>query len=382
MKVISVPTYTYNFYHASITDEKMRVTFGNRISLMSLKPLKISVEKLADRMAADKYNELKGGDPMFLTVARAAKLDYIFTVEHPDGPEGHVYLAGAEGTRTQQGLRMESFASPMRILSQHQEHHEFENMAPVSLLRFTVSDKEKLDNTVEVDGVEMVDTALERALKIMDIDQMYGMPPTKDREALIKSHEGVRKFAAEAPDKVIGDNSDVFGLGTLLDKVMEKINNDMGTMDATKVRFTRSTITDFSDVAMVNEQGQLRNAVRLRLSHISQPTWNEADEEMKAAGYIGYWHFPEAAYGEPVKELEDEQHAVVAFSGFHDLKIAVKHMDAISPAGEFAMPLQVYVALMGKEPSETMDHLEADEFNRQHALPVDAIPRPTGAIAS
>lgn len=364
MKINSIKTYTYHAYHAVVMDEKGLLHTGNRITVLSEKPLKVTAHKLEDKLVDGGYYDKNGDDPMAVTLLRNSHLDYMLTFEHPD-EKGKVFLVDD----TVAGGRADVFDSPLRVMSQHDEWFLYEDYAPVPVIATLTRQKDLVGE--EVDAKDLLEASMKRVERIAEADAKFGVKTAAAKAAERIKREGpeLLKMAASLPDELRQAAEAMFA------KVAAEVVGGDGvqrqTLDGDKARFTPAKATDFTRVALLDDNGNMSQRMQLlRVAHLDDPTWHQPDEDMKAQGFIGFWEFPRAVLGSAGERTAD--HIEVIYSGFDNLKVAVKTVDAIAPAGMMPIPVEVYRALANAEPTETMSAKEASAYSRDHlAKPID-----------
>jgi len=334
MKIQSAKTYSYSFYHAMVIDQNVKISAANRICVLSTKPLTVTTSLFQERLDEKNY----AGNGMIVQMIKGAKCDHLITLEHPD-KDGVLYIVSAEGDK----IRTEHFDSPMRILSQHDEWTEVPEWTPLMIIQ-SMGIKEKLESEpIETDT--LLAESIEKAKTMAVSDRKFGLE-VKDEvvDELVKAGEQLREMVTSMPDVTVGANGPE-------------------PLDGDKARYATVKATDFTKVAIFDNDGTPHAIDWMRVAHLSAPTWHsEPKDYMKAHGYIGYWEFPEAALGE--RQADTGDGVQVAFMGFKGLRVAVHKIDSINPAGEVPIPLDVYRALSDKEPDSTMSAEEAVKFGK------------------
>jgi hypothetical protein len=130
-------------------------------------------------------------------------------------------------------------------------------------------------------------------------------------------------------------------------------------------------VTDFDDAAVILE-GKLSTQPLIRVCSLDQPTWKAVDPEKNAnlynMGYRGAWVFRKGALGE-----KSDDSTMVGFCVLDGLPVLVKTAESINPAGELAIPREVYETLGGStEGKSLMDREAAEAFNLKHGVRLNA----------
>lgn len=365
MKIESVKSYTYTFYGAAIVDEDGALHTYSRVSVVSFKPLALAVDRMQDRIDSVLGDDaFKHAEPLMLSMLKGAEVTNIHKLVHPDGPSASVFvMINRDGHIIQH-----AYHSPLQILSKYDRSAAIEDWMPYPIAKVMVGDSLQLEHEPR-EVADLLNDASKRMDYIRDTDAAFDVVTPPETIARLKTEqEKLKQMAESMPDVVVGGPED-FNSARAVAEIMRVASGDTPAtaVDGDNTQFVEAKVTGFSNVGMVAPGGHTRNADLLRIIHLSDPVWHEPDQEMQAEGFIGYWLFPEATIGQRVPIGSSTTHVVVEYTGYKDLKIAVRSFDAITPGGMTAMPIEVYRALAGKEPERTMTAKEAMKYTMEHS---------------
>lgn len=361
-RINTAKSYSYHFYDAAVVDAGGAVKFSRRLVLASVAPLKIEVTKF-DPREIPSYKATgtdAASEPMLAKVMTALGMDNLMTVTAAEGEIDIFYASDDFGSKPP----FEAYASPMRVLSQRPDFVEYIEDVPKTIIENALanrSDKAPPLVWTEHEAVDLMSAGLEKTRKVAEEDTKRGYASafTKAKDAHLAMGAAIMDLLKAKPEMELSDK--------LMGEALKTRNVIHGKeLDGDAERYVPVDVTDFAKVT-IESSGRERHAERLRLAHPEPPVWHPADDAQKAEGFLGYWLFPSAAIATGMPDRKTDTHMVVEYTGYRDLKVMVKDVDAINPAGQVALPAVVYTALTGKTPETTMDAEEAHRFTVSHS---------------
>lgn len=354
MKITTARVYTYTIYGAALMGDNGKVAAASgRITLMSLSKARIKstghsfendpAPDLATRIfrmaGFDHRITLDSATPLWLT--EKPDPDTLAIVGRPIGLHGEVISIGAD-------------------VIARVEH------MPIEMVQHLMDASPGVALVEERDAKDVIISTMECAKALAEEDSKHGLLDSTVVADLSEMMSESAKMQARL------DELDKPAPGSFMEFAKSQGSAYEGVLDGSDLRYVVATATDFQNVyvpAPMNGTAVLAPA--LRMLHIEPPTWHEPSDKMKASGVIGYWQFPSAAVGESMQQNGEQ---MVGFSVVNDFKVLVRSQDAISPAGQLAIPLPVWQRIARTEnvPEHTMSVDEGDAFNKAHCVPTHA----------
>lgn len=350
----SIHATSFTLYDAAVLDSTgLRAI--ERLNVMSTEPITATVMTLEDYFAAngkaEDFAAAKDGWPRtLLDMLNGGGMKYVIKLE----TTGSLYsVSPAMGENKPVGM---TYKPPMVVISKHDRWGDLSGWVPVSLFETFGGFKRDKAKVEGKDAKFMMQAASERVSKMMEIDRSFGRKIPEGAGAMVGLIGELSKLIEKASDEI---------------KLDKRPKGNLGTFDGEDIKYVPARITQFTNVALYGSDGDGGASMNhLTVSHLADPSWHEADAEMKSRGFIGYWEYPRAAVSFSDFKRDSGGKVMVEFSGYRDLRVAVTSFDSIQPGGESGVPEMVWRALAddGAEPPTLMTEQESYDFDRSHAF--------------
>lgn len=400
MKVDTVKVHTMVIFHAAALDQ-IGLKLDEQMRLLSLSPFEYTVEPLDELLGRIKGEAVT---PMLGKALLGMGVKHKVTVSNAENDI--VYGKHVKGDT----YSFMHFGNGLVVMSEFDRVMVTEEYVPMEVARKMFKDKPITAHPVEASVVML--ESINEARQRQQFAKSLGIPVDAEEEAdferMLREGEDVANVVRGWTDadkgKRIGDlpgdqqgklrkllSSYAERVGVGVEEVVAKTGTIGGVkqtnvgelLQVDEMRFVKAQATDLLNAGL--QHGDHYHEIpAVRVAHIGAPVWHEADEAAQAQGYIGHWEFEHGALvsnamdavPKSIRDQLEEDDAEIVTMSFgvasdgHTIKVAVKSQDAISPAGEIAIPSPLYVQLFGHEPEgETMGGTEMAEFNKLHMAP-------------
>jgi hypothetical protein len=246
--------------------------------------------------------------------------------------------------------------------------HLDEDFMPVHAFR-KLAHMERPDTTVEMTPQELLESIKARVVRTGQLDEAHGFKEGEEMTAMLALTADQISAAVDADanmdDEMARAIASVSSEGTVFAKAAHDEGKTSHIINGEQTRFVPVSATDFKDAQVTTPTGGQRHIGMLRVAHVNPPEWRPATSEQAKKGVTGSWVFKTAAIGE---SLSDN---VVSYTTVGDMVVEVRASNSINPAGQIAIPVEVWRSMMEDKdavPATTMTEDEGAEFTKTHAL--------------
>lgn len=379
----AVRFWSYTVYDAMLFSENGFVPFP-RLVLYS--PKKLEVEPFVEWLTDDKLE----GDDVITRVLRSAGLRHRL-VFHPE--DGVSISTARPSPQKKKGQMIETYEGDVVALTSKPDWIEYHELMPFDIAKALLNTDKLVpfDSTAE----ELLAHVKVRTREMVKHDVAAGIASQEEADELIQKID----FHATFGEKLLHEGVESGGIAGLLraakgghrytklgrpEEAGLTADNAPLTMamyesagpDGSEVfmvenpdKFAPVNITEFDMAVVAGGDGYGRNAVKLRVGHLTQPEFHKDARN----GMIGYWLFKSAIIGETVKDKRADGAEGTAFTAYTNLQVWVKSPSAIDPVGQLALPDSVVKTILpdGQPEPEWMSFDESNEFNRANAVPIN-----------